>query len=90
MASHILAHSGYRATFFIDGNEALEHFRAHPYDFDIIITDLLMPNKEGLDLIAANLVGGGRAAEQTRQGLDQQGQPKALVTRSPPGRNPLV
>ena len=50
MASHILAHSGYRAMFFIDGNEALEYFRGHPYDFDIIITDLKMPRISGSEL----------------------------------------
>jgi CheY-like chemotaxis protein/nitrogen-specific signal transduction histidine kinase len=50
MAGHILAHSGYRAMFFIDGNEALEYFRAHPYDFDIIITDLKMPRISGSEL----------------------------------------
>jgi CheY-like chemotaxis protein len=50
MASHILAHSGYRAMFFIDGNEALDYFRDHPYDFDIIITDLKMPHISGSEL----------------------------------------
>lgn len=50
MAGHILAHSGYRAMFFIDGNEALDYFRAHPYDFDIIITDLKMPRISGSEL----------------------------------------
>jgi two-component system cell cycle sensor histidine kinase/response regulator CckA len=50
MASHILGQSGYKALFFIDGNEALEYFTQHPHDFDIIITDLKMPRISGSEL----------------------------------------
>lgn len=50
MASHILSHSGYKAMFFNDGNEALEYFSAHPHDFDIIITDLIMPIISGSEV----------------------------------------
>lgn len=50
MASHILTQSGYKALFFIDGNEALQYFSEHPYDFDIIITDLKMPHISGSEL----------------------------------------
>lgn len=50
MASHILRQSGYKARFFIDGNEALQYFSKHPYDFDIIVTDLQMPKISGLEL----------------------------------------
>jgi CheY-like chemotaxis protein len=50
MASHILSHSGYKAMFFNDGNEALEYFNAHPHDFDIIITDLIMPIISGSEV----------------------------------------
>lgn len=50
MASHILKQSGYKAQFFIDGNEALQYFSEHPHDFDIIITDLNMPQISGSDL----------------------------------------
>jgi CheY-like chemotaxis protein/nitrogen-specific signal transduction histidine kinase len=50
MASHILAHSGYKAMFFNDGNEALEYFRTHPHDFDIVITDLIMPIISGSEV----------------------------------------
>lgn len=50
MASHILTQSGYKALFFIDGNEALQYFSEHPYDFDIIITDLKMPQISGSEL----------------------------------------
>lgn len=50
MASHILTQSGYKAMFFIDGNEALQYFSGHPHDFDIIITDLKMPQISGSEL----------------------------------------
>ncbi|HEY0962230.1 MAG TPA: ATP-binding protein [Pseudomonadales bacterium] len=50
MASHILTHSGYKAMFFNDGNEALEYFGEHPHDFDIIITDLIMPIISGSEV----------------------------------------
>lgn len=50
MASHILTQSGYKAMFFIDGTEALQYFIEHPYDFDIIITDLKMPHISGSEL----------------------------------------
>jgi CheY-like chemotaxis protein/nitrogen-specific signal transduction histidine kinase len=50
MASHILTQSGYKALFFIDGNEALQYFSEHPHDFDIIITDLKMPQISGSEL----------------------------------------
>ncbi len=50
MASHILTQSGYKAMFFIDGNEALQYFSENPHDFDIIITDLKMPQISGSEL----------------------------------------
>jgi len=50
MTSHILAHSGYQAMFFNDGNEAYRYFEQHPYDFDIIVTDLIMPVLSGSEL----------------------------------------
>lgn len=50
MASHILTQSGYKAKFFTDGNEALQYFSQHPHDFDIIVTDLKMPQISGSEL----------------------------------------
>lgn len=50
MASHILTHNGYQAMFFNDGNEALKYFSEHPHDFDIIVTDLIMPVISGSEL----------------------------------------
>src|SRR5690606_28741690 len=50
MASHILTHSGYKVTLFNDGNEALTYFSAHPQNFDIIITDLIMPIISGSEV----------------------------------------
>jgi CheY-like chemotaxis protein/nitrogen-specific signal transduction histidine kinase len=50
MASHILSHSGYKATFFNDGNEALQHFSSNPHAYDIVITDLIMPIISGSEV----------------------------------------
>lgn len=50
MARQILGNSGYRARFFNAGEEALAHFAAHPHDYDIVITDLIMPNISGSEV----------------------------------------
>ena len=36
---------------FLDGKEAYDYIRNNKEDFDIIITDLLLPNKDGISLI---------------------------------------
>jgi PAS domain S-box-containing protein len=38
---------GYRVTPFTGSPEALEHFRSHPDDFDLVITDQTMPKMTG-------------------------------------------
>ena len=50
MVNQILEKNGYSVTSFIDGNEALEHFRQQPHEFDLIITDLIMPAITGTEL----------------------------------------
>lgn len=50
MASHILTSNNYQPVIFNDGNEALRHFSEHPHDFDIIVTDLIMPLISGSEL----------------------------------------
>jgi two-component system chemotaxis sensor kinase CheA len=48
----ILRASGYRVEVACDGREALDALRA-PGDFDIVVTDLQMPEMDGLELLAA-------------------------------------
>ncbi len=43
---------GYRMTAITDPVKALEIFDAHPDDFDIILTDMTMPDMTGIDLSA--------------------------------------
>lgn len=50
MANKMLEKNHYAVTSFIDGNEALEHFREQPHKFDLIITDLIMPTITGTEL----------------------------------------
>lgn len=50
MAIKMLEKNNYSVTSFIDGNEALAHFRQQPHEFDLIITDLIMPTITGTEL----------------------------------------
>jgi signal transduction histidine kinase/CheY-like chemotaxis protein len=43
---------GYSSVCYTDSNEALEAFAAHPSDFDIVVTDHLMPRMTGLQMAA--------------------------------------
>ncbi|THB80323.1 MAG: response regulator, partial [Desulfobacteraceae bacterium] len=47
----IIEEYGYRTVLFRDGLEALEAFQAQPRRFDLIITDMTMPGKTGMELI---------------------------------------
>ena len=44
---------GYRVTSRSDGQEALEEFNHHVHDFDLLVTDLSMPNLSGVELTQA-------------------------------------
>ena len=48
----LLAHLGYQVTALTSSLEALEVFHRHPQAFDLVITDLTMPQMTGLELAA--------------------------------------
>ncbi|MCP4214072.1 MAG: PAS domain S-box protein, partial [bacterium] len=50
MESHMLSRLGYRVAAHTGSHEALEDFRNHPHQFDLVITDQTMPNMTGLQL----------------------------------------
>ena len=50
MGSHSLKRLGYKLTAKTDSTEALALFRAHPDEFDLVITDQTMPNLTGVEL----------------------------------------
>jgi len=52
MGSQILKSQGYEVTTRTSSIEALELFKAHPERFDLIITDMNMPNMTGTELAA--------------------------------------
>ena len=47
---HVLERKGYRVTSYINGLQAIEHFRAKPGNFNIVITDQSMPDITGFEL----------------------------------------
>jgi CheY-like chemotaxis protein len=53
MGSQILNRLGYKVTTRTSSIEALALFRAKPNDFDLVITDMTMPNMTGDKLAAA-------------------------------------
>jgi len=50
ITARALNKTGYKVTYKTDSIEALETFKAHPGDFDVILTDQTMPNMTGIDL----------------------------------------
>jgi len=50
MGQQMLERLGYKVTAKTSGIEVLEIFRAHPDDFDVVITDQTMPNMTGAEL----------------------------------------
>lgn len=52
MAGQLLERIGYRVTTRTSSVEALELFRDHPDDFDLVITDMTMPNLTGDEFAA--------------------------------------
>ena len=55
MGSHMLEHLGYSVTYKTSSVEALELFRSRPDDFDLVVTDMTMPNITG-DKLAVELM----------------------------------
>jgi PAS domain S-box-containing protein len=51
----MLEHLGYKVTTRTDSGEALAAFKARPEDFDLMITDQIMPQMDGADLARALL-----------------------------------
>lgn len=50
MEKELLEILGYHVTAFSNSAQALEHFRNHPHDYDLVITDMTMPIMTGLEL----------------------------------------
>jgi CheY-like chemotaxis protein len=50
MSSQMLEKLGYQVTTRTSSVEALSLFRSRPHDFDLVITDMTMPNMTGVDL----------------------------------------
>ncbi len=50
LASRVLSRLGRSISGFTDPKAALEAFRTQPQDYDIVMTDLLMPDMSGFDL----------------------------------------
>ena len=55
IGAEMLSHLGYEVATRSDGAEALEAFRAQPERFDLVITDMTMPNLTG-DRLAKELI----------------------------------
>src|ERR1700736_4518749 len=49
MLSKVLTHAGYQVQEASDGEQAIKFYGSHPPD--LVITDLVMPEKEGIQLI---------------------------------------
>jgi DNA-binding response OmpR family regulator len=47
----VLRHDGYAAWSAADGQEAIELFRQQPESVNLLLTDLVMPRKDGFELI---------------------------------------
>jgi len=50
LGRQMLSHMGYQVTSRTSSIEALEAFRAHPERYDLVMTDMTMPNMTGTDL----------------------------------------
>ncbi|HEV8644387.1 MAG TPA: ATP-binding protein, partial [Burkholderiales bacterium] len=55
LSTRTLNRLGYRVSGFASPVEALNAFRSHPHDFDVVVTDLSMPGMSGFDLARALL-----------------------------------
>ena len=79
---------GYRVTTFNNPLAALEHFKEHTSEFDLLVTDLTMPGTTGIELADAVrkirsdlpiILTTGFAAELTENSLQAQGISKLLL-----------
>jgi PAS domain S-box-containing protein len=55
LIARVLQRLGYRVTTFVDPLEALAAFKADPFAYDVLITDLAMPGLSGVDFARAAL-----------------------------------
>ena len=55
VGARVLEHLGYKVTAKTRSLDALDLFRAHPDEFDLVLTDMTMPDMTGCDLAAALL-----------------------------------
>ena len=53
IAEQMLGALGYRLSLFTDGKAAIEHFAQDPEGYHLMITDLLMPGMNGIELCRA-------------------------------------
>ena len=60
VARHILQKAGHQVTLAADGEEALEILEDE--SFDLVITDVLMPNMDGVELLEAMRADGALAS----------------------------
>ena len=49
VATRLLSRSGHHVDAYTDAAAALDRFRTHPDDYDVVVTDLSMPAMSGLD-----------------------------------------
>ncbi len=61
LMTRMLTQLGYKVTGCTEPQKALEAFRSGPYDFDVVVSDLSMPEMSGIDL--------AREILQTRPGM---------------------
>jgi CheY-like chemotaxis protein len=50
LVRRLLERLGYEVTGFVDARKAIEHLRAEPHAFDVVVTDYNMPYLSGLDV----------------------------------------